>query len=103
MVCHVDKKEHRLALLQAVKQNLGTIDVLVLNAAASSFTGLTLETPEKHYDKLMRTNLRSTFLFAQDSMPLLTGSITGYSPAAPIGIYGVTKTAMQGLMKAMAT
>ena len=120
MVCHVDKREHREAILKATVEKLGTIDVLVLNAAASSFTGLTMDTPEKHYDKIMRTNLRSTFLFAQDAMPfltkpgavpskpsafttniLMTGSITGYEPAAPIGIYAVAKTAMQGLMKAM--
>merc|ERR1719169_379440 len=32
---------------------------------------------------------------------LLVGSFGGYNPIAPIGIYGVTKTAMIGLMKAM--
>lgn len=121
-VCHVDKRDHRLALLNAVKAEFGSIDVLVLNAAASSYTGMTIDTPEKHYDKIMQTNLRSTFLFAQDAKPfltkpphvplkpsqfstciLMTGSITGYTPAAPIGIYAVAKTAMQGLMKALAT
>jgi dehydrogenase/reductase SDR family protein 4 len=120
-VCHVDNKDHRRALLEAVKAQFGGIDVLVLNAAASSFTGMTLDTPEKAYDKILATNLKSTFLFAQDAMPfltkpasvppkpgafttniLLTGSITGYQPSAPIGIYGMTKTAMMGLMKALA-
>ena len=129
MVCHVGKKEHRLALLEFTKTKFGSIDVLVLNAAASTHFGKTMKIKESLYDKMFELNVKATFFMAQDAVPYLTpmpanpnskkvpshsmpsqfstnillvASLAGYVPAAPIGIYGVTKTAMFGLTKAMA-
>ena len=117
-VCHVNKAEQRANLFQQAKQKFGAIHVLVLNAAASTHFGSTLATSERAYDSMFQTNVKSTFLLAQESQPylapssfaaggfstniLLVGSIGGYVPGAPIGIYGVTKTAMIGLTKALA-
>lgn len=119
VVCHVAKAEDRLKLLRHATSTLGgTIDVLVLNAAASSHFGPTMDTPEKAYDQMFNTNVKMTFLMAKEARPFLTpskcnagdfstnillvASVAGYIPTAPIGIYGVTKTAMIGLTKAMA-
>jgi dehydrogenase/reductase SDR family protein 4 len=118
--CHVDKGEDRAAVLRLAKERFGSVDVLVLNAAVSTFVGALMDTPESHWEKMFRTNVKSTFLFAQEALPflstgsfptkpgafapniLLVGSIAGYMPEAPIGAYAVTKTTMIGMCKGMA-
>ena len=118
--CHVDKKEDRLAVLELAKSTYGPVDVLVLNAAVSTFVGPTMDTPERDWEKMFRTNVKSTFLFAQEALPflrpgafptkpaafapniLLVGSIAGFLPEQPIGAYAITKTTMIGMCKAMA-
>jgi dehydrogenase/reductase SDR family member 4 len=118
-VCHVNKADHRHSLLEAVRSTHGTIDVLVLNAASSTFFGPVLDTPAKALDHMVDTNIKSTFLLAQESIPFLTqpssftpgafstnlllvASIAGYAPTSPIGVYGITKSAMLGMTKAFA-
>ncbi|CUG89877.1 dehydrogenase reductase Sdr family member 4, putative [Bodo saltans] len=118
-VCHVNKADHRKALLESVKAAHGSIDVLVLNAASSTFFGPVLDTPAKALDHMVDTNIKSTFLLAQESVPFLTqpstfaaggfstnlllvASIAGYAPSSPIGVYGITKSAMLGMTKAFA-
>jgi dehydrogenase/reductase SDR family protein 4 len=119
-VCHVDKREHRAALFAATAAAFGEIDVLVLNAALSLHGGPTMSTKPEAFDRMLKTNVLTTYVFAQEALEhmkrgdyptvpgkftpaiLLVGSITGYAPQAPIGMYAVTKTAMIGLMKAMA-
>jgi len=119
LVCHVNKAQDRKAVFEAAAKKFGSIDVLVLNAASSLHFGSTVSTSEKAFDAMFQTNVKSTFLFAQEATPFLTkssfqpgafstnillvASIAGYNPAAPIGIYGVTKSAMLGLTKALAT
>ena len=123
VVCQVNDATQRSNLLRVTVTTFGPIDVLVLNAAVSTYVGLTAATPARHFDKLFETNVRSAFLFVQEALPhmralpadqlkrpnqfnpniLFVGSIAGYNPAAPIGIYGVTKTALIGLTKALST
>ena len=121
VVCHVNNPEHRKNLFEKTKEAFGaTIDVLVLNAAASTHFGDTMKTSDRSFDKMFETNVKSTFQLARDAMPYLTpssfkssagefttniiliASFAGFHPAAPIGIYGVTKTTMFGLTRAMA-
>lgn len=119
IVCQVNDKKQRERLLNTAKSTFGTIDVLVLNAAASTHFGATMKISEKQYDKMFETNVKSTFQLAQEALPYLTpsslkkagafstniilvASIAGFNPSQPIGIYGVTKTAMFGLTRAMA-
>nr|AND95631.1 Dehydrogenase/reductase SDR family member 4 [Chromera velia] len=111
VVCHVDKKGDRERLLQTAVQWKGKkIDVLVSNAASSTSFGTTLDTPEKSWDKMFQTNVKAAFLLVQEALPvlppgssvLLVASYLGFQPEAPIGVYGITKTALFGLTKALA-
>lgn len=62
-------------------------------------------------DKLWDINVKASILLLQDAAPhlrkgssvIIISSITGYNPDAALGMYGVTKTALLGLTKALAT
>eukprot|EP00922_Rhytidocystis_sp_ex-Travisia-forbesii_P001547 GHVS01002152.1.p1 GENE.GHVS01002152.1~~GHVS01002152.1.p1 ORF type:complete len:290 (-),score=53.00 GHVS01002152.1:697-1566(-) len=125
IVCHVGNGQDRKKLLdEAIRwkqeirrrgseinrheQKEETVDVLVCNAAVSPYVGESLETPERSVDKLFETNVKASFLLVQLFHPylqtltgsvLLVSSYLAFNPMAPIGFYGVTKTALAGLTK----
>ncbi|CAG9837124.1 unnamed protein product [Diabrotica balteata] len=109
LVCHVSKPSDREKLFEEAKK-VGGLDILVSNAAVSPTVGGVLDCAEEHWDKLFDVNVKSSFLLAQEALPLLrnskTGriifvsSIAGLQPSEFLGAYSVTKTALLGLTKA---
>merc|ERR1712176_635260 len=67
---------------------------------------------ENNYDKVMDANVKSHWKLLQLCYPFLTkpngsivlvSSVGGFQPEFPLGIYTVSKTALIGLGKALAT
>lgn len=85
------------------------IDIIVSNVGIAPQSGDALTMDVKAWDKLMNTNLRSHWLlikFCAPFMPkgssiILMSSVGGHSPMHPLGIYGVSKTALIGLGRAL--
>lgn len=85
--------------------------MVVSNAAANPSTATILESKESVLDKLWEVNVKTAILLLQDASPHLTSgssvifisSLGGYNPAPSMAMYGVTKTALLGLTKALAT
>lgn len=110
-VCHVSNAEQRKHLIDAAVKNFGHIDIVVSNAAANPSVEGILETKESVLDKLWDINVKASILLLQDAAPHLTNgssviiisSITGYNPESGLAMYGVTKTALLGLTKALAS
>lgn len=111
MVCHVADAQQRKNLIDKTVQKYGKIDVVVSNAAANPSTATILESKESVLDKLWEVNVKTAILLLQDASPHLTrgssvifiSSLGGYNPAPSMAMYGVTKTALLGLTKALAT
>ncbi|XP_058080542.1 tropinone reductase-like 3 [Magnolia sinica] len=111
VVCHVSNAEQRKNLIQKTVQKYGHIDVIVSNAAANPTTDTILETQESILDKLWDVNIKTSILLLQAAAPHLRkgssvvfiSSISAYQPEASMAMYGVTKTALLGLTKALAT
>lgn len=111
LVCHVGNTEDRKKLFEEARK-LGGLDILVSNAAANPFMGNVLDTPAEAWDKIFEINVRSSFLLAKESLPLLRqskvgriifiGSLGGLEPMPLLGAYSVSKTALLGLTKAAA-
>ncbi|XP_059148915.1 dehydrogenase/reductase SDR family member 4-like [Physella acuta] len=111
MVCHVGKKEDRQRLFKETVSKYGGIDILVSNAAVSTYFGPTLLTPEESFDKMFDINVKSSFMLCQEAVPemvkrgsgsiVLITSIAGYVPFELIGVYSITKTALLGIVKAL--
>ncbi|PON91324.1 Short-chain dehydrogenase/reductase [Trema orientale] len=111
VVCHVSNAQQRKNLIDKTLQKYGKIDVVVSNAAANPSVDSILVTQESVLDKLWEINVKASILILQDAAPHLTkgssvvliSSIAGYHPQAAMAMYGVTKTALLGLTKALAT
>ncbi len=111
IVCNVSSAKDREVLVEYIATKYGRLDVFISNVASSLSFGLSEDCEESKWDKMMETNLKATWLLARDLvklMPQNTGSmafvssIAAYNPSLPIGIYGVSKTALLGLTRLLA-
>ncbi|RDX99347.1 hypothetical protein CR513_17603 [Mucuna pruriens] len=111
VVCHVSNAQQRKNLIDKTLQKYGKIDVVVSNAAVNPSVDLILQTPESIIDKLWEINVKSTILLLKDAAPhlkkgssvVLISSLVAYNPPPTMAMYGVTKTAVLGLTKALAS
>ncbi|KAM0051875.1 putative short-chain dehydrogenase/reductase SDR, NAD(P)-binding domain superfamily [Helianthus debilis subsp. tardiflorus] len=110
-VCHVSNAQQRKNLIEHTVQKYGKIDVVVLNAAVNPSVNPILQTKESTLDKLWEVNIKTSILLLQDASPHLSkgssivfiSSISAFQPPPGMAMYGVTKTALLGLTKALAT
>ncbi|KAL4628222.1 hypothetical protein ACB092_05G221300 [Castanea dentata] len=110
VVCHVSNEQQRKNLIDKTVQKYGKIDVVVSNAAANPSIDDILQTQESVLDKLWEINVKSSILILKDAAPhlqkgssvVIISSFTAYQPPATMAMYGVTKTALLGLTKALA-
>ncbi|XP_008803494.1 tropinone reductase-like 3 [Phoenix dactylifera] len=110
VVCHVSNPRQRKDLIDKTVQKYGHIDIVVSNAAANPTADSILDTKESVLDKLWEINVKAAILLLQDAVShlrkgssvILISSIAGYHPQAALAMYGVTKTALLGLTKALA-
>ncbi|XP_038893919.1 tropinone reductase-like 3 [Benincasa hispida] len=110
IVCHVSNAQQRKNLVEKTIQKYGKIDVVVSNAAVNPSVESILQTQESVLEKLWDINVKASVLLLQEVAPhlqkgssvVLISSIEGYQPSALLAMYGVTKTALLGLTKALA-
>ncbi|KAL8570482.1 hypothetical protein ACOMHN_034517 [Nucella lapillus] len=112
IVCHVSDAAHRTKLIEETMKQFGGVDILVSNAGVSPYFGPLLSTPEDAWDKIFDTNVKSGFMLCKEIAPHLekrgggsivfVSSIAAYSPVALIGAYSISKTAVLGMVKALA-
>ncbi|XWS19346.1 hypothetical protein CRYUN_Cryun31cG0007500 [Craigia yunnanensis] len=110
VVCHVSNAQQRKNLIKKTVEKYGKIDVVVSNAAVNPSVNPLLQIPESIIDKLWEVNVKATVLLLQEAAPhlqkgssvVLISSIAGFRPPIGMAMYGVTKTALLGLTKALA-
>mgnify|MGYP000101637050 CR=1 FL=1 len=109
---HVGTSEAREQLIQATVKHFGRIDVLVSNVALNPVMGPMLDvTTESVWDKIMDVNVKSHFFLVKSALPhmpaggnvIIIASYAGYLPNPLLGAYSVSKTALLGLTKVLAT
>jgi dehydrogenase/reductase SDR family protein 4 len=91
-------------------QEYGRLDILVNNAVVNPTYGPLLETAEKAIDKILQVNIKAGVLLAQTAARHMSSgaaivfvtSIIAYEPSPPLAMYGISKTALLGVVKAMA-
>ncbi len=90
----------------------GGIDILVNNAAANPHFGPTSECPETAFDKIMEINVKAPFVLSKLAYPSMKArgggsiinisSIAGFTPDPGLGMYSVSKAALNMLTKVTA-
>jgi len=111
--CDVGRKEQVEHLVQATLEQLGRIDILVCNAATSTHYGPMGKASEEAWDKIMAVNLKSVWQLTslvipqmaerKDGAVIFVSSIAGLKGNPIIGLYGVTKAALFGVTRNLAT
>lgn len=99
-------------LIEISVTNFGGIDILVNNAATNPIYGSLLEADGLAFDKIMKVNVKGPFELSNLIHPLMKqrgggsiiniSSIAGTSPDRLLGLYSISKAALNMLTKAQA-
>ncbi|MGB7756054.1 MAG: SDR family oxidoreductase [Salinisphaera sp.] len=112
IACHVGDKTQLQDLVDTTVATYGGIDVLVCNAATNPVYGPTRDMTDEAWDKIMNTNVRSTFWLCNMALPgmaergsgrvIVLSSIAALRGNGVIGTYGVSKAAEAALVRNLA-
>lgn len=110
--CHIGKKPELQNLVDKTLDKWGRIDVLICNAAINPAYGPLGELSDEVFDKIMGTNVRSTFNLCNMVLPgmvtngggtvVILSSIAGLRGNGVIGAYGISKAAEAALARNLA-
>uniref|UniRef100_A0A8C6RDZ4 Dehydrogenase/reductase SDR family member 4 n=1 Tax=Nannospalax galili TaxID=1026970 RepID=A0A8C6RDZ4_NANGA len=113
IVCHVGKAEDRERLVTTAVNRHGGIDILVSNAAVNPFFGNMMDVTEDVWDKVLKINVTATAMMTKAVVPeiekrgggsvVIVASVAGFAPFPNLGPYNVSKTALLGLTKNLAS
>ncbi len=112
IAAHVGKTDDLVNLVQKTIDNFGGIDIIVNNAAINPHFGPLEDLDEKAYHKIMDVNLKAPLELAKLVLPYMKksgkgsiiniSSVEGTSPSPGLGMYSVSKAALNMLTKSMA-
>jgi len=110
--CHVGHKDQLQNLVNRTEAELGPIDILVPNAAVNPYYGPSKDMPDSAWDKIMETNVRSTFWLCNMVVPgmaargkgvvTIIASISGLKGSVELFAYAVSKVAEHQLARNLA-
>ncbi len=110
--CNVSDASDREALIRFAERRYEQLDVLINNAATNPVYGKVEDTSSTAFAKIMAVNVEAPFELAKLSLPLLKrsshphvlniSSIGGLNPEPKLGIYSVSKAALNSLTKVLA-
>lgn len=99
-------------LVEKVVSDFGGIDILVNNAASNPVFGPVVECEEWAFDKIMQVNVKAPFELGKLIYPIMKNrgggsvinisSVAGLTPDPGLGIYSVSKAALNMLTKVTA-
>jgi len=112
VACHTGRKEQILALVQQTVDKFGTVDIVVNNAATNPHFGNLLDASDEQWQKTIQTNIMGYFWLIQAVAPFMLkqksgkiiniSSVAGLTPGQFMGIYSVTKAAINMLTQSLA-
>lgn len=112
MACNMGYHEQIAALMKAIEDKHGRLDILVNNAAANPYFGEMINAEEWAWDKTLAVNLKAPFFLTQAAAKMMkasgggtivnVSSINGIRPAMFQGIYSITKAGLISMTQAFA-
>jgi NAD(P)-dependent dehydrogenase (short-subunit alcohol dehydrogenase family) len=112
-VCaNVGKSDQVKALIQAIEEKFGRLDILINNVGMNILTPSVVETDEGLWDKILESNLKGPFLVSSHAVTLMKGSgggkivnissIAARKASRGMGIYCVAKAGVEMLTRVLA-
>ena len=112
IACNVSRKEDVTALVAGTRAAFGPVDIVVCNAAANPYYGPLPEITDEAWHKIMDSNVLSALWFGQQVLPdmiaqgggafIVVSSIGSIKPSPVIGAYGISKAALNHLVRCLA-
>ena len=110
--CHVGQREQLETLVKKTLDKWGKITTLVPNAAANPYHGPSANIPESAFDKILDTNITSTFWLCHKVLPhmverkegsiIIIASIAGLKGSTDLGAYAISKVAEHQIARNLA-
>jgi len=112
IAANAGRKEELQHLVDKTRELAGPIDILVGNAGINIFYGNITDIGDDAYEKIMKTNVQANLWLAkmvsQDMINkgagsmMFTSSIGAFKPSDKLGVYGMSKLALIGLVRNLA-
>jgi NAD(P)-dependent dehydrogenase (short-subunit alcohol dehydrogenase family) len=113
VAAHSRKPDELRQLIEMIKAEFGRLDILVNNAATNPVMAPLVNIEEKTFDLIMNTNLKGYFLLAQLAAKMMIergdggtilniSSVNGITPDKGLGVYSISKAAINMLTRALA-
>jgi NAD(P)-dependent dehydrogenase (short-subunit alcohol dehydrogenase family) len=113
IAAHVGRQNDLVNLVAKSVETFGGIDIIVNNAAVNPHYGPLEDIDDKAYQKIMDVNLKAPLELAKLGLPYMRekgkgsiiniSSVEGSAPSPGLGMYSVSKAALNMLTKSMAT
>ena len=106
----ITREAHCEQLVADAVEQLGGLDILVLNAAYQKDRAEDAQFATEEFDRVMRTNLYATFWITREALPhlhpgssiIVTSSIQSFDPSPGLLDYAMTKAALTAFVEAFA-
>ncbi len=113
VAAHNRKPEELGQLMDTINGEFGRLDILVNNAATNPVMGQLVDIEERTFDVIINTNLKGYFLLSQlaarmmieqgDGGSILNiSSINSFTPGEGLGVYSISKAAINMLTRVLA-
>ena len=112
IAAHIGEKANLQRLVDETRKQLGSIDILVCNAAVNPYYGSAQDIPDDAFDKIMNVNIRSIHWLCQlvipemterkDGVILIISSVGGLRGSTHLGAYAISKAADAQLVRNLA-
>ena len=109
---HIGHKEELERLVEATREKLGHIDVLVCNAAVNPFYGSMRELPDSAFEKVLGVNIMANhwlvnlvlpeMIERRDGVIIVVSSVGGLKGSRDLGAYAISKAADLQLVRNLA-
>jgi NAD(P)-dependent dehydrogenase (short-subunit alcohol dehydrogenase family) len=109
---NIGKSDQVKAIIQAIEEKFGRLDILINNVGMNILTPSVVEADEGLWDKILESNLKGPFLVSSHAVTLMKGSgggkivnissIAARKASRGMGVYCVAKAGVEMLTKVLA-
>lgn len=112
VAANAGREDELKALVARTHDVAGKVDILIGNAGVNPHYGPISEIPDEAYEKIMKTNVQANLWLTRMVVPdmaekkrgslIFTASVGALKPSSMLGVYGMSKLTLIGLVRNLA-